>query len=309
MDTAIRLPQAELNIYNKANPVTVPIIENRIATATSSPNIVRHITFDVTGTELENRVKAGQSLGVLPPGTDEKGKPHALRLYSIASPSSGEDGHGRHYSTTVKRLIEELPDDNRLYLGVCSNYLAGLKPGDTVRLTGPSGKRFLLPEEPEKFNYIFFATGTGVAPFRGMLMELAQLNVQPNVILAFGCPYRSDVLYEDFFEGVREKMPSFQFLKTFSREQPRPDGSRPYVQHQISDNPEFFLPILEQPNTLIYICGIKGMEFGIYQELMKSNLAQYLQFRHGADPQKEEIGMDELRKSIKPGDRVFVETY
>jgi ferredoxin--NADP+ reductase len=70
----------------------------------------------------------------------------------------------------VKRTIDEF--EEKIYLGVASNYLADLKPGDKVLMTGPSGKRFLLPENAEDFNYILFATGTGIAPFRGMIMEL-----------------------------------------------------------------------------------------------------------------------------------------
>lgn len=56
-------------------------------------------------------------------------------------------------STTVKRSIDEI--DGKLYLGVASNYLSDLKPGDKVQLTGPSGKRYLLPENAQDFNYVF----------------------------------------------------------------------------------------------------------------------------------------------------------
>jgi ferredoxin--NADP+ reductase len=112
----INLPEVELNIYSKNDPVEVTVVENYVVTKESSPNIVRHITFDVSGTELVDRVKVGQSVGVLPPGKDEKGKAHRLRLYSVSSPSSGEKGEKHLISTTVKRTIEEL--DNKLYLGV-----------------------------------------------------------------------------------------------------------------------------------------------------------------------------------------------
>jgi len=42
-------------------------VENRIVTDAPSPNIVRHLVFDVAGTELEGQVAAGQSVGVLAP--------------------------------------------------------------------------------------------------------------------------------------------------------------------------------------------------------------------------------------------------
>jgi len=81
----ITLPEVELNIYSPKDPVEAKVVENYIVTKESSPNYVRHITFDVSGTDLEGRVRVGQSIGVLPPGKDDRGKPHKLRLYSVSS--------------------------------------------------------------------------------------------------------------------------------------------------------------------------------------------------------------------------------
>ena len=88
-----------------------------------------------------------------------------------ACPGSGENGNGRLIATTTKRVIAEgVPgghaDDHRLFLGVCSNYLCDLQPGDEVEVTGPSGKRMLLPTDPSAHDFLFVATGTGIAPFR-----------------------------------------------------------------------------------------------------------------------------------------------
>ena len=98
----------------------------------------------------------------------------------------GENGQPYLVSTTVKRANEEV--DGVFYTGVCSNYLSNLKPGDSLTITGPSGKRFLLPENSEEFNYIFFATGTGVAPFRGMIMELIEAGHQGQIVLVLDAP-------------------------------------------------------------------------------------------------------------------------
>ena len=84
----ITLPEVELNIYTPKEPTQATIVENYIVTKESSPNIVRHITFDISGTDLVDRVRVGQSVGILPPGENEKGRPHKLRLYSISSPTS-----------------------------------------------------------------------------------------------------------------------------------------------------------------------------------------------------------------------------
>lgn len=303
----IKLPEVELNIYSKSDPVEVTVVENYVVTKESSPNIVRHITFDVSGTELVDRVKVGQSVGVLPPGKDEKGKAHRLRLYSVSSPSSGEKGEKHLISTTVKRTIEEL--DSKLYLGVASNYLADLKPGDKVRVTGPSGRRFLLPEKSKDFNYIFFATGTGIAPFRGMIQELFEQDYSNECALVFGCPYRTDVLYADYFEDMDEKYDHFHYMVSVSREDRRKDGSKYYVQTKLDDENKLLSPILEKDNTLIYICGMKGMETGIYTKLLRQGHAEYLEIRKELPEDLSEIPNKKFKRFIKPGPRIFEEVY
>lgn len=305
----IKLPEVELNIYTPKNPVEVPIVENTICSKEVSPNFVRHITFDVSGTDLEGRIRVGQSIGILPPGKNEKGRPYKLRLYSVSSPTEGENGQPHLVSTTVKRTIEEL-EDSKLYLGVCSNYLADLQPGDLVKITGPSGRRFLLPENASDFNYLFFATGTGIAPYRGMIKELLNNGFENEIVLVFGCAYRTDLLYADYFEPLAEEHPNFHYLPYISREDRRPDGSKRYVQTCLWDDADLLDPILQQDNTLVYICGLKGMESGIYRTLAKKKMDQYLDIREQiAHKDPDEWTENEIKRRVKPSSRTFVEVY
>ncbi|MCC5906436.1 MAG: hypothetical protein JJU13_09530 [Balneolaceae bacterium] len=303
----IILPEVELNIYSPKSPVEVKVVENYVVTKESSPNFVRHITFDVSGTELVERVRVGQSVGILPPGTDSRGKAHKLRLYSISSPTSGERGEKHLISTTVKRTIEEF--EEKIYLGVASNYLADLKPGDTVKMTGPSGRRFLLPENSRDFNYLFFATGTGIAPFRGMIQELFESDYKNDCVLVFGCPYRTDLLYSDYFEEMDQQNDNFHYIKCISREARRKDGSKYYVQTALEDHSKFLFPILEKENTLIYICGMKGMETGIYLELLQQKLEGYLEIRKELPKDLNDIPHDKMKRFVKPANRTFEEVY
>lgn len=305
----IKLPEVELNIYSPRNPVEVPIVENRICTIESSPNFVRHVTFDISGTDLEGHVQVGQSIGILPPGENERGRPHKLRLYSVSSPTEGEKGEPNLVSTTVKRTIEEF-ENNELYLGVCSNYLANLRPGDKVKMTGPSGRRFLLPENANDFNYVMFATGTGIAPFRGMIMEMLDAGIENDIMLVFGCPYRTDLLYADYFRSMDEEYSNFHYLPYISREDRRVDGTKKYVQTCLWDDEELFDPVLEKENTLMYICGLKGMEAGIYRALGKKGLTSYLDIREPASGKTpEEWDETDLKRYVKPSARTFVEVY
>lgn len=303
----IKVPEVELNIYTPKNPVEVPVVENYIVTKESSPNFVRHVTFDISGTELEGRVRVGQSIGILPPGVNAKGRPHKLRLYSVSSPTSGEHRKPHLISTTVKRTIEEF--ERKLYTGVCSNYLADLQPGDVIKMTGPSGRRFLLPENKRDFNYIFFAAGTGIAPFRGMIMELFEEKYENEAVLVFGCPYRTDLLYPGYFREMSEKYQNFHYLVSVSREERRADGSKHYVQSKLQDESELLSPLLQKENTLIYICGLKGMETGIYRELARQKLYGYLDVRKKLNGELDSLSSDEIKKVLKPSVRTFEEVY
>lgn len=304
----IKLPEVELNIYSKNSPVEVTVVENYVATKESSPNYVRHVTFDVSGTDLVDRVRVGQSIGILPPGVDpDTGKPHKMRLYSVSSPTKGEKGQKHLISTTVKRTVEEL--ENKIYLGVASNYLADLEPGDKVQVTGPSGRRFLLPENSADFNYLFFATGTGIAPFRGMIQELYDEDFKNDMALIFGCSYRTDLLYADYFENLVNEKLSFHYIPSISREERRKDGSKFYVQSMLDERRDILSDLLAKKNTLIYICGMKGMETGIYKELIKQGYTEYLDIRKELPENINDIADDELRKYVKPGVRVFEEVY
>ena len=306
----IELPEVEMNTYTPKDPVEVPVVESYLCTAESSPNIVRHITFDVSGTKLEGNLVPGQAFGILPPGKNKKGKPHKLRLYSMANSTAGDFGEGKHISTTVKRVIEEFGDEHKLYTGVASNYLCDLNPGDTVKMTGPSGKRFILPKNPTQFNYVFFATGTGIAPFRGMVRELLDKGMENDMVLVFGCPYRTDYLYPELFESLEKKHSNFRYLKNVSREDRRPDGSKKYVQTSITDDRDVMAPVLQKDNTLIYICGLKGMETGIYQLLAQEGYMDYMKLKDKIkDVDPAEWGWDDMKKGIKPSDRMFLEVY
>jgi len=311
MHPEIIYPDVAVNLYKPNNPVEVPVVENRLATLEVSPNIIRHITLDVSGTELEGNIRAGQSIGCIPEGfTERDGKPAKVRLYSISSPSSGEDGNPGLVAITVKRVIEEDRLTNNLFLGLCSNYLSNLKPGDTLKITGPSGKRFVLPENAGDFNYVFFATGTGVAPYRGMITDLLKNGFKNQMALIFGSPYRTDLLYYDFFRELSVRHDNFHYLTSISREGTRPDGTKHYVQYQLLDSREVLQPIVSQKNTLVYVCGLKGMELGLFQIMAREGYLDYLRIDEEIrDKPPSEWVIDDLKKRIRTSERLFVEVY
>ena len=315
-----RLPKVEMNLVRPKDPVVGRVVSNELCLNGKSSSFVKHLVLDVSNTKLAGSFRAGQSFGVIAPGVDDRGRPHKVRLYSIACPTWGEDGDGTQLSTTPKRLIDENvqqkptddPSDHRLFLGVCSNYLCDVASGDAVLLTGPNGKRFLLPENPLQHNYLFLATGTGIAPFRGMLMELLE-NPSPctrRIDLVMGTPYTTDLLYHDLFSRLAMEHENFHYHTAISREAGATGAGR-YVDELIQQNLDAFLPLLEDSNTLIYVCGLEGMQFGLYKVLARHGLTSgYLNINPPlADVPPTQWQVADMKPNIKPTARCMLEVY
>ncbi|MGH7242660.1 MAG: FAD-binding oxidoreductase [Phycisphaerales bacterium] len=310
------LHEVKMHLHPPADPGVGIVVSNEKCTAgRRAAGFVRHVAIDVSNTRLAGNFRAGQSFGVLPPGQDAKGKNHALRLYSIASPTKGEDGQGKVLATTVKRLIDEHNESEKLFLGVASNWLCDLKPGDEVRVTGPSGKRFVLPASPADHDYIFFATGTGIAPFRGMLQDLLDDpgTHRSRIALIMGSPYASDLLYDNHLRELAARHPNLSYITAISREKAE-DAPRPlYVQDRLTTHRDSLEAMLKSDRTLIYVCGIAGMELGIFQSMARmlepASLDPYLR----VDPEAlNSIATWERRmihKQVKPTRRIFLEVY
>ena len=117
-------------------------------------------------------------------------------------------------------------------------------------------------------------TGTGIAPFRGFLKtrynaENASQTGQTH--LFFGTQTHQDYLYQEELEYFAQQFPETFYLHTaFSREQKNATGERMYVQHRIFEQRETVLTLLQQSNTYFYICGLKGMETGIFAAMEKA---------------------------------------
>ena len=308
------MPDVQQHIVKPIAPVIGRVHATRLCTRSrKAAGFVRHVEIDVSGTALQNSWHSGQSFGVIPAGESVDAKPHKLRLYSIAAPTGGETGDGSIITTTVKRLLDEHWESHKLVQGVCSNYLCDLNVGDEVLLTGPVGKRFLLPTHPEKHDYIFIATGTGIAPFRGMLLDLIKQGMPSRVALLMGSPYESDLLYHDELSAWADQHENFTYHTAISRhataEQPKPL----YVQDRLREDHDTLGPLLASQRTLIYICGLAGMELGVFQQLAKllppEQLAQYLTLPEGfaEHPDKWERSM--IPKTLKKTKRMMLEVY
>ncbi len=307
------LREVKMHLLRPTEPGVGTIVKNERCTASKkAAGFVRDIEIDISGTPLVGQCWPGQSLGVIPEGLDEHGKPHKVRLYSLSSSIAGADGQGKIYSVTVKRTIDEHWENHRLFLGVASNYLCDRQPGDKVRVSGPAGKRFVLPADHSAHDYTFIATGTGIAPFRGMLLDLVRLGCKSRITLMMGAPYSTDLLYHSYFLQMADEHHNFTYLTAISRESTSGKGGL-YVQDLISAQRDRLLPQFSSDRNLFYICGLAGMELGIFQQLalnlQGAALEQYLQV--DPEPLRDIRRWDRrmIHKEVRPTRRIMMEVY
>ena len=291
-----------VNTYKPKTPFEGTVLENYSLLKEGAIGRVQHITFNLDGGDPQLKYVEGQSIGIIPAGQDAKGKPHKIRLYSIASTRHGDNFEGKTVSLCVRQLQYE--KDGETINGVCSSYLCDVPVGSKVKITGPIGKEMLLPEE-EDSNIIMFATGTGIAPMRAYLRKMFEQtereknnwNFKGKAWLFMGAPKSSNLLYDEDFERYKSMFPeNFTYTKAISREQQNPKGGRMYIQDRVLENAEEIFALIENPKTHIYLCGLKGMEPGIDEAMTAAATAKGLVW-------------SELRPQLKKADRWHVETY
>ncbi len=291
-----------VNLYKPKAPFLGTVTENYSLLKEGAIGRVQHITFDLTGGDPHLEYVEGQSIGIVPAGEDAKGKPHKLRLYSIASTRHGDNLEGNTVSLCVRQLQYE--KDGETINGVCSTYLCDVDPGSKVKITGPVGKEMLLPDD-EEANVIMLATGTGIAPMRAYLRRMFEpserskngWNFRGKAWLFMGAPKTANLLYDaDFLHYEREFPDNFRYTKAISREQQNPKGGRMYIQDRVLEHAEEIFGMIENPKTHVYMCGLRGMEPGIDEAMTAAASAKGLDW-------------SELRPALKKAHRWHVETY
>lgn len=142
---------------------------------------------------------------------------------------------------------------NRVPGGLFSNYLCDIEPGAQLDFSGPHG--FFVTRRPLDRDAVFIATGTGIAPIRGMLAEIFAPGsaVERDVWLLFGVRHPETILYPDEFERLAAAQPRFHFVPTLSRPPADWPGERGHVQDLLRNH------LSGRRDFEAYICGLKAM--------------------------------------------------
>ena len=227
---------------------------------------VRQLTHDVRQIDLqliepsEIAFKAGQFVSFEVP--DDRTGRTVTRPYSIASPPSS--------SRTISLLLNLVPH------GPGSTYLFGLREGDDTQFAGPAGN-FYLRDDPER-DVLLVATGTGIAPFRSMLLANAERPVPSKATLFWGLRTQRDVYYRDEFTRLSREMAVTASVITLSRPAPGWTGPSGRVTTLVERE------IHDVKRLAVYLCGNSGMISEVTRIIQTKGLCPIFREKYYDDP-------------------------
>jgi benzoyl-CoA 2,3-epoxidase subunit A len=282
---------AYTNLYGPKAPTTATVVGNVRVTEVGKEYDTHHVMLDFGSMPFP--VLEGQSIGVIPPGVDAQGKPHHARQYSIASPRNGERPGYNNLSLTIKRVLQD--HQGNPVRGVASNYMCDLQVGDRCQVIGPFGASFLMPNHPRS-HIVMICTGTGSAPMRAMTEWRRRLRQSGKfeggkLMLFFGARTKEELPYFGPLQNLPKDFIDISFA--FSR---TPGAPKRYVQDAMRERAADLGPLLADPNSHFYVCGLKAMEEGVVLALR--DVAQ----RAGLD-------WDTVGNTLKREGRLHLETY
>ncbi len=213
------------------------LLTARLVESRALSDRTRHLEFEVQDAGRFDFI-AGQFISM----KAAQGEREVTRAYSIASAP-----HGNNRFDLCLNRVEQ---------GFFSNFLCDLEAGRGVRFHGPHG--YFVLKNPVR-DSILIATGTGIAPIRGMLhwvfeeTDNGARHGGREFWLVFGNRLPGDIYYHDEFTALAARFPNFHYLPTLSRAGAEWTGLRGYVQEHVRG--------IAQGRTDMdaYICGMKEM--------------------------------------------------
>ena len=173
--------------------------------------------------------------------------------------------------------------------------MCDLEIGKKVRVVGPFGKTFLMPNHP-KSNIVMICTGTGSAPMRAMTEWRRRLRSTGKfeggkLMLFFGARTKEELPYF----GPLQKLPKdfIDLNLVFSR---TPGEPKRYVQDAMRERSVELGEMLKSDLTYLYVCGLKSMEEGVILALREVATGAGLDW-------------DSLSQALKKAGRLHLETY
>lgn len=155
--------------------------------------------------------------------------------------------------------------------GIASSYIYGLKPGDTVTLSGPYGEFFAKETDREM---VYIGGGAGMAPMRSHILDLFRTQRTPRqVSFWYGARSKREMFYDDDFKSIADGFPNFSYNVALSEPQPEDEWTGPtgfihkvVYERYLKDHPdpaeiEYYLcgppPMIAAVNRMLYDLGVE----------------------------------------------------
>jgi Na+-transporting NADH:ubiquinone oxidoreductase subunit F len=151
----------------------------------------------------EIEFKPGQYIQLETPPYGKTPEP-VYRAYSVAS-SASEKG-------ALDLIIRRVPE------GICTTYCFEImKEGDPATINGPYGDFFLREAQSE---IIFIAGGSGIAPIRSILFQMAEQKIERKATFFYGANDLRDLYLVEEMKEFQKKVPDFTYVPCIAQEEP-----------------------------------------------------------------------------------------
>lgn len=233
----VELEVEDLGNVQLANPRTLPCRIHALERV--SPDVLR-VTLRLPPNSRFT-FQPGQYIDVIGPGG-------VRRAYSIANAPAAHEQLELHI-----RQIEG---------GVMSRYwFDQAKANDLLRLHGPLGT-FLL-REVAGLHLVFLATGTGIAPIKALLEQIAQQAEEPASLSV----YWGNRVEADHYWDANAPQAGQRYVPVLSRAGSGWAGARGHVQDVMLQTPH------DWAQTRVYACGYDAMIHSAREKLVAAGLA------------------------------------
>lgn len=175
--------------------------------------------------------------------------------------------------------IASLPSDSTHVLmchdvkpmGPGSQWTLSHTVGDEATFMAPLGI-FIMDKESHR-KKVFVATGTGIAPYRSMLLDYLENGGTDDISLYWGLRHEDDIYWDDEFRKLSQKYPNFRYVLTLSQAGEAWSGKRGRVTDHVTK---------EESNLSasdFYLCGNKQMILDMEAQLMAAGVPRTQVFR------------------------------
>ena len=161
------------------------------------------------------------------------------RAYSKASSPSNQN----HVELQI-RLVPH---------GICTTYVhEHLKVGETIMINGPYGEFYLRDNDRD---LIFIAGGSGMAPIKAILLDMAERGDKRRATYFFGARTRKDLFLLDEMKELEGRLENFTFI---------PALSEPAAEDKWEGEVGLITEVVRRratngQNSEAYLCGSPGM--------------------------------------------------